>query len=81
MLQFLDKSSLNYSALLGLRKDTVSILENVVGPQLILVQSEPPGAEYSWTAAIFYFGYIAWSYPTAYLVVRFPIGKYLSFTV
>jgi len=29
MLQFLDKSSLNYSALLGLRKDTVSILENM----------------------------------------------------
>lgn len=39
------------------------------------------GSQYSWTASIFYFGYIFWSYPTAYLAVRLPIGKYLSVTV
>ncbi|KXG48527.1 Major facilitator superfamily domain, general substrate transporter [Penicillium griseofulvum] len=33
------------------------------------------GAEYSWASAIFYFG------PSSYLVVRFPIGKYLAVSV
>src|SRR6266511_5406552 len=64
MLQFLDKSSLNYSTLLGLITDT-----------------ELRGSEYSWSAGIFYFGYLFWSFPTSYLVVRFPIGKYLSLSV
>ncbi|KAL3450814.1 major facilitator superfamily domain-containing protein [Aspergillus insuetus] len=39
------------------------------------------GDQYSWTASIFYLGFIFWSYPTAYLSVRLPIGKYLSCTV
>ncbi|KAL3476568.1 major facilitator superfamily domain-containing protein [Aspergillus californicus] len=39
------------------------------------------GKQYSWTASIFYLGFIFWSYPTAYLSVRLPIGKYLSCTV
>lgn len=39
------------------------------------------GAEYSWTASVFYFGYFAASYLAAYLVVRLPIGKYLAATV
>ncbi|KAL5002005.1 major facilitator superfamily domain-containing protein [Aspergillus recurvatus] len=37
--------------------------------------------QFSWTASIFYFGFIFWSYPTVYLSVRLPIGKYLSCTV
>ncbi|KAM5522752.1 major facilitator superfamily transporter [Fusarium oxysporum f. sp. phaseoli] len=36
---------------------------------------------YSWVASIFYFGYIFWSYPTAFLAARLPIGKYLAGTV
>ncbi|KAJ0415188.1 major facilitator superfamily domain-containing protein [Aspergillus carlsbadensis] len=39
------------------------------------------GDQYSWCASIFYLGFIFWSYPTAYLSVRLPIGKYLSCTV
>ncbi|EXJ90893.1 hypothetical protein A1O1_03999 [Capronia coronata CBS 617.96] len=39
------------------------------------------GAQYSWCSSIFYFGYIAWSWPTSYLIVRFPAGKYLGVTV
>ena len=39
------------------------------------------GSEFSWCASIFYFGYMFWSYPTVYLSVRLPIGKYLSGTV
>ncbi|OQE46524.1 hypothetical protein PENCOP_c001G06015 [Penicillium coprophilum] len=39
------------------------------------------GAEYSWASAIFYFGYFAWSWPSSYIVVRLPIGKYISVSV
>ena len=35
-------------------------------------------AEYSWTASIFFFGYLVWSWPSSYLVVRLPLGKYIS---
>ncbi|KAI3066890.1 hypothetical protein CBS147353_7884 [Aspergillus niger] len=37
--------------------------------------------QFSWTASIFYFGFIFWSYPTVYLSVRLPLGKYLGCTV
>lgn len=39
------------------------------------------GSQYSWASSVFYFGYLFWSYPTSYLVVRLPIGKYLSASV
>ncbi|KAK1149736.1 hypothetical protein N8T08_005290 [Aspergillus melleus] len=39
------------------------------------------GSEYTWTSAVFYFGYFAWSWPSSYLIVRLPIGKYLSLSV
>ncbi|KAI9368124.1 major facilitator superfamily domain-containing protein, partial [Aspergillus egyptiacus] len=39
------------------------------------------GSDYSWASAIFYFGYLAWSWPSSYLMVRLPLGKYISATV
>lgn len=33
------------------------------------------------TSAVFYFGYLAWSWPSSYLSVRFPIARYLGVTV
>ncbi|KAJ5256749.1 hypothetical protein N7478_012853 [Penicillium angulare] len=39
------------------------------------------GTEYNWTSAVFYFGYLAWSWPSSYLIVRLPLGKYLGFAV
>jgi MFS family permease len=39
------------------------------------------GQEYSWTNSIFFFGYLAFTYPTSILIVKFPIGKYVSVTV
>ncbi|PCG91071.1 Major facilitator superfamily domain, general substrate transporter [Penicillium occitanis (nom. inval.)] len=39
------------------------------------------GMQYSWASAIFYFGYLVWSWPTSYLIVRLPLGKYLAFSV
>jgi len=39
------------------------------------------GQEYSWTNSIFFFGFLAFTYPTSILIVKFPIGKYVSVTV
>ncbi|PWY65694.1 MFS general substrate transporter [Aspergillus heteromorphus CBS 117.55] len=39
------------------------------------------GQEYTWTSAVFYFGYFAWSWPSSYLIVRLPLGKYISVSV
>ncbi|KAJ5647774.1 hypothetical protein N7490_004146 [Penicillium lividum] len=63
-LQLLDKVSLGYTALLGIRADVGLV-----------------GDEYSWITSIFYFGYFAWSFPTTWIIVRVPLGKYLSLVV
>lgn len=39
------------------------------------------GSEYSWCSSVFYFGYLFWSWPSSYISVRFPIGKYLGLSV
>ncbi|KAJ6105021.1 hypothetical protein N7486_003710 [Penicillium sp. IBT 16267x] len=39
------------------------------------------GTEYNWSSAVFYFGYLVWSWPSSYLIVRLPLGKYLSLAV
>ncbi|CAI7578087.1 unnamed protein product [Penicillium pancosmium] len=39
------------------------------------------GSQYSWTSSIFYFGYLVWTWPSSWLVVRLPLGKYLAGTV
>jgi hypothetical protein len=36
------------------------------------------GKEYSWLSSIFYFGFLAWAFPTNFLMQRLPIGKYLG---
>ncbi|OQN99475.1 hypothetical protein B0A48_14453 [Cryoendolithus antarcticus] len=39
------------------------------------------GTEYSWLSSIFYFGFLAWAFPTNFLMQRLPIGKYLGFNI
>ncbi|KAK6430813.1 Allantoate permease [Oleoguttula sp. CCFEE 5521] len=39
------------------------------------------GDNYQWLGSMFYFGYIAWEYPTNRLLQRLPLGKYSSFNV
>ncbi|KAF5023413.1 hypothetical protein F66182_4513 [Fusarium sp. NRRL 66182] len=36
------------------------------------------GSRYSWCSSAFYFGYLAFSYPASWLMVRLPLGKYLA---
>ncbi|KAL3475561.1 major facilitator superfamily domain-containing protein [Aspergillus californicus] len=39
------------------------------------------GQEYSWSSAVFYFGYFAWSWPSSYLMVRLPLAKYMGISI
>jgi MFS family permease len=39
------------------------------------------GTEYSWLSSLFYFGFLAWAFPTNFLMQRLPIGKYLGFNI
>ncbi|KNG44325.1 membrane transporter [Stemphylium lycopersici] len=39
------------------------------------------GNEYSWLGSMFYFGYIAWEYPTTRLLQVLPLGKYSAFNI
>ncbi|OJJ85023.1 allantoate permease family MFS transporter [Aspergillus glaucus CBS 516.65] len=34
------------------------------------------GDQYQWLGSLFYFGYLAWEYPTNVLLQRLPLGKY-----
>jgi MFS family permease len=39
------------------------------------------GSQYSWSSSIFYFGYFIWTWPSSWLVVKLPLGKYITGTV
>lgn len=36
------------------------------------------GTEYSWLSSVFYFGYMAWAFPTNYFLLKLPVAKYLG---
>ncbi|KAH8681946.1 major facilitator superfamily domain-containing protein [Xylariales sp. PMI_506] len=36
------------------------------------------GKDYSWASSIYYLGYLVFSYPASYLIVKFPIGKLIA---
>lgn len=39
------------------------------------------GDDYQWVSSMFYFGYLAWEYPTNRLLQRLPLAKYSAFCV
>lgn len=59
--QFLDKSALAGTAILGLRTDL-----------------HLTGSQYSWANGIYYFGFLAATYPIAMIMVRWKVGKMIS---
>jgi hypothetical protein len=36
------------------------------------------GDRYNWLSSIFYFGFLAWAFPTNFLMQKLPVGKYLG---
>ena len=39
------------------------------------------GTNYSWVSSIFYFGYLAASFPASFALTKFPLGKFLAVCV
>jgi len=72
-LNYLDKTTLSYASIMGLKLppsgDKLKSGIGITGPQ------------YSWLGSMFYFGYIAWEYPTNRLLQRLPLGKYSAFNI
>lgn len=64
MFQFLDKSALAYTAILGLREDL-----------------NLSGFQFSWSNSIYYFGYLAASYPIGLLMVRYQVSRVVALSV
>lgn len=81
-LQYIDKQALPAASILGIIQDLVGVTQrpccscnNLTYPKNLT------GKDYSWTNSVFYFGYLAFTYLIPYLMVKFPIGKVLSFTL
>jgi hypothetical protein len=36
------------------------------------------GKDYSWASSVYYFGYLVFSYPASYLIVKMPVGKLVA---
>ncbi|KAF9630767.1 putative mfs allantoate protein [Lasiodiplodia theobromae] len=68
-LNFLDKTCISYASVMGLKKPQS---EGGIG-----ITSD----QYSWLGSMFYFGYLAWEWPTNRLLQYFPLGKYSAFNV
>ena len=39
------------------------------------------GNDYNWLSSMFFFGFLAWAFPTNFLMQRLPVGKYLGFNI
>ncbi|OCL10061.1 permease of the major facilitator superfamily [Glonium stellatum] len=68
-LNFLDKATFSYAAVMGI---TEPASKGGIGIS---------SSEYSWLGSIFYFGYLAWEYPTSRLLQYLPLGKYSAFNI
>jgi ACS family allantoate permease-like MFS transporter len=69
-LNYLDKTTLSYASVMGLKLPH-SNNKNHSGINL-------HGDQYQWLGSMFYFGYIAWEYPTTRLLQILPLGKYCT---
>jgi hypothetical protein len=68
-----ESATLSYASIMGLRHAPSS---NKLESGINLT-----GDQYQWLGSLFYFGYIAWEYPTTRLLQRLPLGKYSAFNI
>ncbi|KAL1648041.1 hypothetical protein SLS58_002366 [Diplodia intermedia] len=47
----------------------------------LLTETNMTGDQYSWTASLFYFGYLFWEYPASYIAQHWRTGKAVAITV
>ncbi|KAK3076486.1 hypothetical protein LTS18_012874, partial [Coniosporium uncinatum] len=68
-LNYLDKTTLSYASVMGISRSQAQGGIGLVGDN------------YNWLGSMFYFGYLAWEYPTNRLMQYFPLGKYSAFNI
>lgn len=68
-----DKTTLSYASVMGFRLPHSS---NKLASGVNLTSDH-----YQWLGSMFYFGYIAWEYPTTRLLQMLPLGKYSAFNI
>ncbi|KAF2668275.1 membrane transporter [Microthyrium microscopicum] len=68
-LNYLDKTTLSYASIMGL-----SLPQSQGGINL-------QGSNYNWLGSMFYFGYLAWEWPTNRFLQALPLGKYSAFNI
>ena len=69
-LNYLDKTTLSYASIMGLK---LKASDNKLASGINL-----QGDQYQWLGSMFYFGYIAFEYPTTRLLQVLPLGKYCT---
>ncbi|KAJ5214834.1 major facilitator superfamily domain-containing protein [Penicillium chermesinum] len=67
LLQYLDKNTLNFASVYGLKQGT-----GLVGQDYSWLESAP--------GSIFYFGYLIAQYPAGLAIQKLPVGKFLAST-
>ena len=67
-LNYLDKTTLSYASIMGLK---LPHSDKKLKSGIHLT-----GDQYQWLGSMFYFGYLAWEYPTNRLLQVLPLGKY-----
>ncbi|KAF2807988.1 membrane transporter [Mytilinidion resinicola] len=72
-LNYLDKTTLSYASIMGIKKPH--------SDDKLTSGIDLTGNQYSWLGSMFYFGYLAWEYPTNRLLQRLPLGKYSAFNI
>lgn len=68
-LNYLDKTTLSYASVLGIQSP-----QGEGGIGLV-------GKQYNWLGSMFYFGYLAWEWPTSRLLQQLPLAKYSAFNI
>ncbi|KAK8048777.1 hypothetical protein PG994_010507, partial [Apiospora phragmitis] len=84
-LNYLDKTTVSYASVMGLKTDINLVGEFCIGYTIhlkrVCTNQYFKGQDYSWIGSMFYFGYLFWEYPTNRLLQRLPLAKYSAFNV
>ncbi|KAI1762030.1 MFS general substrate transporter [Hypoxylon sp. FL1150] len=84
-LNYLDKTTLSYASIMGIKKD-LNLVGMFASPMAFLLRDvanvffvvcSRPGL----LSSIFYFGYLFWEWPTNRLLQRLPLAKYSAINV
>lgn len=83
-LNYLDKTTISYASIMGIKKDIGLVGDDYqwLGEFCLVTSKKWEGYRLIVRlGSLFYFGYLAWEYPTNRLLQRLPLGKYSSFNI